>query len=126
MGGDDGTPKTPAWAAEKCDVKAHTTKALARCWAKSRVSIAHGNGGGYICSCFSHEPARLKIALLGMQGLGKPGVNQLQSIERTLFNLPTKNPVPVSKVYPSAEAVYHGFDMIPPKENRRRPQAAQA
>jgi trimethylamine-N-oxide reductase (cytochrome c) len=111
MGGDDDIPKTPQWAEGKCGVKAHTIKALARYWAKSRVSIGHCNGGGYIRSAFSHEPARLEVALLGMQGLGKPGANQFQFIEWTLFNLPSKSPVPVSEVYPSSEAVYHGFDM---------------
>ncbi len=108
---DDSIPKTPKWAEEKCGVKAYTIKALARYWAKSNVSIGHCNGGGYIRSCFSHEPARLEVALLGMQGLGKPGANQFQFMEWTLFNLPTKSPVPRSEVYPSAEAVYHGFDM---------------
>lgn len=108
---DDQTPKTPEWAAEKCGVPAYTIKALARYWAKSNVSIAHCNGGGYIRSCFSHEPARLEVALLGMQALGKPGANQFQFIEWTLFGLPTKSPVPRSEVYASAESMYRGFDM---------------
>lgn len=107
----DGTPKTPAWAAKKCGVPSHTIKALARYWAKSAVSIGHCNGGGYIRSSFSHEPARLEVALLGMQGLGKPGANQFQFIEWTLFGLPSKSPVPRSEIYPSTEGVYHGFDM---------------
>ena len=108
---EDGTPKTPKWAEEKCGVKAYTIKALARYWAKSNVSIGHCNGGGYIRSCFSHEPARLEVALLGMQSLGKPGANQFQFIEWTLFGLPSKSPVPRSEVYPSTESAYHGFDM---------------
>lgn len=108
---DDATPKTPKWAEEKCGVKSYTIKALARYWAKSNVSIGHCNGGGYIRSCFSHEPARLEVDLLGMQALGKPGANQFQFIEWTLFNIPTKSPVPRSEIYPSTEAAYHGFDM---------------
>jgi trimethylamine-N-oxide reductase (cytochrome c) len=112
MGGDDSTPKTPKWAKEKCGIRAWTIKALARYWASHAVSIAHCNGGGYIRSAFSHEPARLEVALLGMQGMGRPGANQFQFIEWTLFNLPSKSPVPVSEVYPTAEAVYHGFDMM--------------
>ena len=109
---EDGTPKTPEWASEKCGVPVYTIKALARYWAKSNVSIAHCNGGGYIRSCFSHEPARLEVALLGMQSLGKLGANQFQFIEWSLFGLPTKSPVPRSEVYPSTEMAYHGFDMM--------------
>lgn len=112
LGRLDGVAKTPAWAAGKCGVRAATIKALARYWAKSAVSIAHCNGGGYIRSAFSHEPARLEVALLGMQSLGKPGANQFQFIEWTLFGLPTKSPVPRSEIYPSTEGTYHGFSMV--------------
>jgi trimethylamine-N-oxide reductase (cytochrome c) len=108
---EDGTPKTPKWAEAKCGVASFTIKALARYWATHAVSIAHCNGGGYIRSAFSHEPARLEVALLGMQGLGKPGANQFQFIEWTLFNMPTKSPVPNSELYPSTEMAYHGFDL---------------
>jgi len=108
----DGVEKTPEWASPKCGVAPYRIKALARYWAKHAVSIAHCNGGGYIRSCFSHEPARLEVALLGMQALGKPGANQFQFIEWTLFNMPTKSPVPTSEVYPSSEMTYHGFDMV--------------
>ncbi len=79
MGEDkDGIAKTPAWASAKCGVPSRTIKALARDWAKKIVSIAHYFGGSYIRGAYSHEPARLECILLGMQGLGKPGVHQCQ------------------------------------------------
>ncbi len=76
MGDVDGVPKTPAWASPKCGVKEWTIKALARQWAAKRTSTAHHCGGPFIRGPFCHEPARLECVLLGMQGLGKPGINQ--------------------------------------------------
>ncbi len=111
LGNEDGVPKTPKWAEEKCGVPSYRIKALARYWAKHNVSIGHGNGGSYIRSCFSHEPARLEVALLGMQGLGHPGRNQVHFIEWTLFagnKTPTLCPVPVAELYCSFESVWHG------------------
>jgi anaerobic selenocysteine-containing dehydrogenase len=78
MGKTDGVPKTPAWAAPKCGVPEWTIKALARQWSKLRTSTAHYFGGGYVRGPWSHEPGRLEVCLLGMQGLGKPGVHQHQ------------------------------------------------
>jgi molybdopterin guanine dinucleotide-containing S/N-oxide reductase-like protein len=78
MGREDGVPKTPAWASPKCGVPEWTIKALARQFAATRTSIAHFYGGSYIRGPYSHEPARLECILLGMQGLGKPGINQFQ------------------------------------------------
>ena len=69
LGGEDGQPKTPEWAEGKCGVPAADIKALAHYWATHKVSTVHCNGGGYIRSCFSTEPARLEIALLAMQGV---------------------------------------------------------
>jgi len=40
MGQEDGTPKTPTWAAEICGVPSRTIKALARQWAKKATTIA--------------------------------------------------------------------------------------
>lgn len=114
LGNIDGLAKTPQWAAEKCGVPSYRIKALARYWAKSAVSIAHCNGGGYIRSCFAHEPARLEICLLAMQGIGKPGANQFKFIEWTLFG-PTNNPLPPSEVDPSSAGGWHGWTMSPPK-----------
>ena len=78
LGEEDGVPKTPAWAAPKCGVPAWTTKALARDWAKKIVTIGHYFGGGMARGPYATEPARLECVLLGMQGLGKPGVHQAQ------------------------------------------------
>jgi len=76
MGDIDGVAKTPAWASPRCGVPEWTIKALARRWAKTRTSIGHGLGGPYIRGPYAHECARFEAILLGMQGHGKPGVNQ--------------------------------------------------
>ena len=78
MGKEDGIPKTPEWASPKCGVPEWTIKALAREFAAKTTSICHYFGGSYIRGPYSHEPARLECILLGMQGLGKPGVHQCQ------------------------------------------------
>lgn len=78
LGKMDGIPKTPEWAETKCTVPAYTTKAFARHWAQKRTGICHYFGGGYIRGPYSHEPGRLECVLLGMQGLGGPGVQQWQ------------------------------------------------
>ncbi len=109
MGEIDGVPKTPAWAAEKCGIPTYRIKNLARYWAKHNVSIAHCNGGGYVRSTFSHEPARLEIALLGMQGVGMPGRHQFRYIEWCLFGMDSYSPMPRSEYYPNLEKAYHGW-----------------
>ena len=81
LGKEDGAPKTPAWASEKSGVPEWTIKALARDWANKITSLIHGNGGPGIRGPFASEPARLEAMLLGMQGLGKPGVHQAKMIE---------------------------------------------
>ena len=85
MGEEDGIPKTPAWASKKCGVPEWTIKALAREFAAKTTSIAHYFGGGLIRGPWAHEPARLECIMLGMQGLGGPGVHQHQL---TYFGLP--------------------------------------
>ncbi len=115
LGKVDGIAKTPEWAAEKCGVPDYRIKALARYWARHAVSIAHCNGGGYIRSCFSHEPARLEVCLLAMQGLGKPGATQFKFIEWNLFG-DTNTPLPPSEVIPESAGGWHGWMMQPPKE----------
>ncbi|MFC1901628.1 molybdopterin-dependent oxidoreductase [Chloroflexota bacterium] len=76
LGKEDGVPKTPEWASKKCGVPEWTIKALAREWGTKTTSIDHYCGGSYIRGPYSHEPARLECILLGMQGLGGPGVHQ--------------------------------------------------
>jgi len=78
LGEEDGIPKTPEWASKKCGVPEWTIKAFAREWAKKCTSIAHYFGGSMFRGPYSHEPARLECILLGMQGLGAPGVHQVQ------------------------------------------------
>ncbi len=85
MGKTDGVPKTPEWASKKCGVPEWTIKAFARDFASKRTSTAHYFGGGFIRGRWSHEPARLECCLLGMQGLGGPGVHQHQL---TYFGMP--------------------------------------
>jgi anaerobic selenocysteine-containing dehydrogenase len=76
IGKEDGVPKTPEWASQKCGIPEWTIKALAREWASKVTSTVHYYGGSYIRGPYSHEPARLEVCLLGMQALGKPGVHQ--------------------------------------------------
>ena len=101
LGKEDGIPKTPRWASEKCGVPEWTIKAFARDWAKKTTSIIHSFGGSYIRGPYSTEPARLEVILLGMQGLGKPGVHQ-QSwwkwFPRTLFT-PNEKPARQGSMY---------------------------
>lgn len=108
LGQEDGIPKTPAWAAEKCGIPSYRIKALARYWAKSKVSIAHCDGGGFIRSAYSHEPARLEVYLLGMRGLGQPGVNQFKLVEWSLMNMRGVSPLPPSEVMPVASGAFRG------------------
>jgi len=81
LGKEDGQAKTPEWASQKCGVPEWTIKALARDWARKVTSVTIGNGGPGIRGAFSTEPARLQSILLGMQGLGKPGVHQAKWLE---------------------------------------------
>lgn len=81
IGGEDGVAKTPKWAEGKCGVPARHIKALARYWAKNNISIAHGNGGGYIRGAYSTEPARLEVLLLAMQAVGHPGRHMMSMLE---------------------------------------------
>jgi anaerobic selenocysteine-containing dehydrogenase len=81
LGKEDGIPKTPEWAHEKTTISEWTIKALARNWGSIPTTILHGNGGPGIRVPFSTENGRLEPMLLGMQGLGKPGINWVKMIE---------------------------------------------
>ena len=94
LGKGDGIPKTPEWAEPLCGVPARTIKALARKWHKEATTTCHCNGGSFIRSCYSHEPARMEAALLTMQGLGKPGCNFMKFIEWNLYGVDAFNPMP--------------------------------
>jgi len=114
LGKSDGTPKTAQWAAEKCGVPAFKIKALARYWAEHAVSIAHNNGGSYIRAAFSHEPARLEVILLAMQGLSKPGAHPLKFTD--MFMGDDLDPYPPSEVKSTPFGAYHGW-MYDPGES---------
>ncbi len=110
LGKEDGIPKTPKWASGKCSVPVWTIKALARDWAKKITSICHGNGGSFIRGPYATEPARLEVMLLGMQGLGRPGVHQAKMIE---WNMWAKHyPVPYTPEF--VPAVPHICDTLRP------------
>jgi len=101
LGREDGIAKTPEWASPITGIPIWTIKALARQWAKLTTSMVHGNGGSYIRGPYSHEPARLEVLNLAMQGWGRPGVNQATTIEWGL--LPEeKSPLPNAVVRPNA------------------------
>lgn len=82
LGKEDGIPKTPEWASERCGIPQHTIKAYARNLCKKRASHVHYSSGS-IKTPYSHEPGRTQAYLLAMQGMGKPGVQQLH-LEATL------------------------------------------
>jgi trimethylamine-N-oxide reductase (cytochrome c) len=109
MGKDDGIPKTPQWAETKCGIRSFEIKALARYWAKHRVSIVHGDGGSMIRAAFSHEPARLEVALLGMQGVGRPGANQWYHLGWGMLGLPFAQALPPSKYDPVLMGAFNGW-----------------
>ncbi len=78
LGQDGSTPRTPEWAAEICDIPAHTIRSLAREWAAKKTMLAVGSIFGATGACrqaFATEWARLCIYLMAMQGFGRPGVN---------------------------------------------------
>lgn len=108
LGKTDGEPKTPQWASKKCGVPAFRIKAFARYWATHAVSITHNNGGSFIRSAFSHEPARLEVVLLTMQGLGKPGAHQTTFTDMGIMG-PTANPLPMSEILPFQAGAFHGW-----------------
>jgi molybdopterin guanine dinucleotide-containing S/N-oxide reductase-like protein len=119
LGKEDGVPKTPKWASEKCGVPSRVIKALAKEWAAKRTSVVHGLGGSYIRGPYSHEPARLEGALLAMQGLGKPGQHSFSIINRAVFGSedhPAFPPSPGSIINnPSVNirAAYRGYSPFP-------------
>lgn len=109
LGKEDGIPKTPQWASEKTGIASFTIKALARYWAKHKVSIAIGNGGPGIRGPYSTEPARLQALMLAMQGLGGPGVHQFRMIEWGIYNDRRKNPLPWPEYIPDIYHVQRGW-----------------
>ena len=72
---EEGIPKTPAWAAERTGIPEYTIKAYARNRARFTTASVHFSSGA-IKGPYSFEPGRTHAYLLGLQGLGKPGVQQ--------------------------------------------------
>ncbi len=108
MGDEDGIKKTPEWAATKCGVSARVIRALAEEWATKRTSVVIGNGGPGIRGPYATEPARLQNICLAMQGLGKPGRNQVKMIEWGLFDFPDQFAQPKPLVNPNMRFAYTG------------------
>jgi molybdopterin guanine dinucleotide-containing S/N-oxide reductase-like protein len=78
LGEEDGIPKDPARAEEKCAIPARVISALAREWAAKKTSLTAGSRGGFGGACraaYGTEWPRLAMLLQAMQGLGKAGVN---------------------------------------------------
>ena len=125
LGREDGIPKTPEWAAEKCGVPPWTIRALAREWAAKNTSIAHGNGGPGIRSAYSTENGRLEVLLLAMQAVGKPGRHYVKMIE--WWHFAKQNPMPTGIAMPTTTAAQAAmpsvrrFDM---KEQSTKPATA--
>jgi anaerobic selenocysteine-containing dehydrogenase len=117
LGKEDGIPKTPRWASQKCGISEWVIEALAREWAGKRTTIVHGNGGPGIRSAYSTENGRLEVLLLAMQGLGRPGVHQVKMIEWGMWAndfYPRCNPMPDGIVVPNLGPLRRvGF--LPPK-----------
>lgn len=115
LGKDDGVAKTPTWAADITGIDARTIKALAREWASTPTSIAHGNGGCYIRGQYATEPGRLEVILLAMQSLGAPGRHQVKMLEWGLhgnqkdLSLVDNPPLPRPVVFPTVMAANRGW-----------------
>lgn len=78
LGKTDGVPKTPEWAESECRIPAFEIRALAREWAKHKTMLAAGGLGGWGGACrgaTGMDYARMMVALIAMQGMGKPGIN---------------------------------------------------
>ena len=108
MGEEDGIPKTPEWQEPITSVPARIAKALAKEWASKRTSVVIGNGGPGIRGPYATEPARLQAICLAMQGLGKPGQNQLKMIEWGLFDYPDQYAQPKAIRVPNLRTAYRG------------------
>ncbi len=114
LGKEDGIPKTPKWAEGKCGVPSRIIKALAREWASKATTLQHGSGGPFVRGAFSHEPGRLEILLMAMQGLGKPGANHLTHefsfVACRFLNHLVHSMTPGAIVRPFPHRAYRGYE----------------
>jgi anaerobic selenocysteine-containing dehydrogenase len=112
IGEEDGVPKTPAWASEKTGVSEWTIKALAREWASQPTSTLHYYGGSYIRGPYSHEPARLEVCLVAMQGMGKPGTHVYNKMADGLTQLDMPRPEILLKLDVIRRQVWSGRPLL--------------
>ncbi|MBN1189570.1 MAG: molybdopterin-dependent oxidoreductase [Dehalococcoidales bacterium] len=124
LGKEDGVPKTPAWAAEKTSIAEWTIKALAREWAATKTTIAHGNGGPGIRGPYATENGRLEILLLAMQGIGKPGIHQVKMLEWGRRCSDRLDPMPLGKIRPNVFSVYTGAMKFAAVKNQKEEKDA--
>ncbi|MPW24720.1 molybdopterin-dependent oxidoreductase [Alkalibaculum sp. M08DMB] len=78
LGGDDGILKTPEWQETETGVPAKDVRALAREWGTKKTYLTAGGITGFGGACRTAtgtDWARGVVCLMGMQGMGKPGVN---------------------------------------------------
>ena len=79
VGDEDGIAKSPEWQESETGVAARDVRALAREWGAKRGYLAPGGwGNGHGGACRNQtgiQWARVMVCLIGMQGLGKPGIN---------------------------------------------------
>jgi len=79
LGTDDGVPKTPEWQEAETGVPAKDVRALARLWARKKTYLSAGAAGtgfgGAGRGATGSQWARCMVMMMGMQGLGKPGIN---------------------------------------------------
>ncbi|MDA0786833.1 MAG: molybdopterin-dependent oxidoreductase, partial [Proteobacteria bacterium] len=79
LGMEDGIAKTPEWQESETGVPAKDVRALARKWASKRTYLAAGSMGnafgGAARNATGTQWTRMLVCLMGMQGLGKPGIN---------------------------------------------------
>ena len=79
MGVEDGVAKSPEWQEAETGVQAKDVRALARKWASKRTYLAAGSMGnafgGAARNATGSQWTRMLVCLMGMQGLGKPGIN---------------------------------------------------
>jgi molybdopterin guanine dinucleotide-containing S/N-oxide reductase-like protein len=79
LGTDDGIAKTPEWQESETGVSAKDVRALARLWARKKTYLAagaQGTGfGGAARGATGSQWARCMVMMMGMRGLGKPGIN---------------------------------------------------
>ena len=79
LGVEDGIAKSPEWQESETGVPAKDVRALARKWASKRTYLAAGSMGnafgGAARNATGTQWTRTLVCLMGMQGLGKPGIN---------------------------------------------------